>query len=208
VIAGRLTTTFQFGVGDGHIGEETLDWADPAPWVMPEGLAGLLWVGNQLPFPPDLAAQRPRRYPGADRADGALGPILMIFRAAWPDRHSGGAGVVRSGAVRSWPIQKSQAKVRAKRPVLNMTGHSTQAGNGAGVASCASIAKEVSMVMTNSGQIHTTRSRAVGREALWRRGTAMLALKGSTRYIHRLHPAWRKLSEKIALLVVPTTRTR
>jgi hypothetical protein len=42
--------TFQFNAGDTHIGEQTVSMAPVSPWMWPEGLDGLLWIHNQLPF--------------------------------------------------------------------------------------------------------------------------------------------------------------
>jgi hypothetical protein len=42
---------FQFDAGDPHIGTQTVSMAPVPPWVWPQGLAGLLWIDGQLPFP-------------------------------------------------------------------------------------------------------------------------------------------------------------
>jgi hypothetical protein len=42
--------TLQFNSGDPYIGEQTVDWAPVAPWTWPDGLDGLLWIDNKLPF--------------------------------------------------------------------------------------------------------------------------------------------------------------
>jgi hypothetical protein len=42
--------TFQFNSGDTDIGEQTVAMAPVPPWTWPEGLDGLVWIDNQLPF--------------------------------------------------------------------------------------------------------------------------------------------------------------
>jgi hypothetical protein len=42
--------TFQFNSGDTDIGEQTVAMAPVPPWTWPEGLDGLAWIDNQLPF--------------------------------------------------------------------------------------------------------------------------------------------------------------
>ena len=41
---------FQFSPGDPFIGEQTVSMSPVPPWEWPSGLAGLLWIANQLPF--------------------------------------------------------------------------------------------------------------------------------------------------------------
>jgi hypothetical protein len=42
--------TFQFNAGDPYIGGQTFNVAPVAPWSWPDGLTGLLWIENELPF--------------------------------------------------------------------------------------------------------------------------------------------------------------
>ncbi|MGH3220343.1 MAG: hypothetical protein ACRDPY_16850 [Streptosporangiaceae bacterium] len=42
--------TFQFNAGDPFIGAQTVSLAPIPPWGWPIDLAGLLWIGNELPF--------------------------------------------------------------------------------------------------------------------------------------------------------------
>jgi hypothetical protein len=53
---------FQFDASDPHIGSETVNMAPIPPRVWPEGLAGLLWIDNELPFPATI-----RPNPTSDR---------------------------------------------------------------------------------------------------------------------------------------------
>jgi hypothetical protein len=71
LLAGSLTTTMQFNIGDTWIGEETVDLGRPDRWEMPAELAGVLWVDNQWPF--DLAW---RANPAARRPAATLGAAL------------------------------------------------------------------------------------------------------------------------------------
>ncbi len=41
---------FQFDAGDPYIGSQNVSWAPAPPWKWPQGLAGLLWISNRLPF--------------------------------------------------------------------------------------------------------------------------------------------------------------
>jgi hypothetical protein len=50
LLAGEQTISFQFSDGDSFIGEHRLDLGRPRRWIMPETLAGLLWIDNQPPF--------------------------------------------------------------------------------------------------------------------------------------------------------------
>ncbi|HEY5986687.1 MAG TPA: hypothetical protein VIV12_09960 [Streptosporangiaceae bacterium] len=63
LLAGSLTTTLQFNLGDAWIGEDTVNPARPDRWAMPAELAGMLWVDNQMPFSlawrPNPDARRP-----------------------------------------------------------------------------------------------------------------------------------------------------
>ena len=40
--------TFQFNAGDPFIGQQTVNLAPVPPWDWPSGLAGLLWIANQI----------------------------------------------------------------------------------------------------------------------------------------------------------------
>ncbi len=71
LLAGSLTTTMQFNLGDTWIGEQTFDMGRPDRWEMPAELAGVLWVDNRWPF--GLAW---RANPAAHRPVGALGAAL------------------------------------------------------------------------------------------------------------------------------------
>jgi hypothetical protein len=55
--------TFQFNPGDSFIGQQTVSMTPFPPWEWPDGLAGLLWIANQLPFGltprPGPAGRRP-----------------------------------------------------------------------------------------------------------------------------------------------------
>lgn len=55
--------TFQFGGGDTHLGEATVQWGPVEPWQMPPDLAALLWIDHTFPFEmtlrPNPNARRP-----------------------------------------------------------------------------------------------------------------------------------------------------
>jgi hypothetical protein len=63
LLTGAPTLTFQFNLGDPWIGESTVNPGRPDRWEMPAGLAGMLWVDNQMPFGlawrPNPGARRP-----------------------------------------------------------------------------------------------------------------------------------------------------
>jgi hypothetical protein len=72
LLAGSLTTTLQFNLGDTWIGEGTVDLGRPERWEMPPDPAGVLWVHNRMPF--DLTW---RPNPGARRpAPATLGSVF------------------------------------------------------------------------------------------------------------------------------------
>lgn len=50
--------TFQFNAGDPYIGQQSTTLGPIPPWPWPEGLGGLLWIENQLPF---VLTARPNR---------------------------------------------------------------------------------------------------------------------------------------------------
>lgn len=55
--------TMQFGGGDTHIAEATVQWGPVEPWPMPPDLAALLWIDHTFPFEmtvrPNSNARRP-----------------------------------------------------------------------------------------------------------------------------------------------------
>ncbi|WP_147268416.1 hypothetical protein [Spongiactinospora rosea] len=59
-LAGEMSMTFQFNIGDGYIGSSTFP---SSRWDIPSELSGLLWVDNLFPFEatgrPNSTAQRP-----------------------------------------------------------------------------------------------------------------------------------------------------
>lgn len=63
LLAGTPTTTFQFNPGDTWIGESTVNLGQPERWRMPAELAGILWVGNQMPFGLDWRSNPDTRRP-------------------------------------------------------------------------------------------------------------------------------------------------
>jgi hypothetical protein len=61
--------TLQFNAGDPHIGEQTVNWGPVPAWPLPDDLAGLLWIENELPF-----NLKPRPNPTARRQ---MPPVLL-----------------------------------------------------------------------------------------------------------------------------------
>lgn len=60
LLTGQMTMTIQFDFGDVYFGDPVeVDMGRPSRWSMPEGLAGILWLDNQLPFG---AAWRPNPH--------------------------------------------------------------------------------------------------------------------------------------------------
>ena len=73
LLAGRLTTKFQFNGSDSFIGEQTIDFGRPNRWIMPEDLSGLLWVSNEDPFMATVRANDSAARPMPAAIIGAVG---------------------------------------------------------------------------------------------------------------------------------------
>ncbi|RZU03210.1 hypothetical protein EV645_7236 [Kribbella rubisoli] len=65
LLAGAMTTTFQFSAGDTFVGSKEINLGHPPRWFMPRALSAVMWIDNVFPF---RATMRPN-----DRSDGVVG---------------------------------------------------------------------------------------------------------------------------------------
>lgn len=74
LLKGERTVTFQFNIGDVHIGEHHVDTSIDPHWSMPPALGGIVWLGNVFPF-------ESKWIPNADHSE-SLGSLTRVF-ASW-----------------------------------------------------------------------------------------------------------------------------